>query len=246
MSNKLKEIKAWNIKFNLLTKSEIVSQVDTWLSQGRKGIHLTGVNPEQIALAQENPLQKEAILKSDIVNVDSFLPTLFLKIKGYKIKERVPSPEIFEGLLQLANDKKQKVYFLGAKENTLKLLKEIVIKEYPNLKIVGMRNGYYDENDTEKIAQEISIFEPDYLFIALPSPRKELFILKYKSVVKVGCLYGVGGAFDAKAGILKRPPKMFQKYGMEYWFRVIRNPMVYGKRMPLYLKFLKLALLGCK
>ena len=238
----LKEIHIWNVKYNLLSVEEIVLLVDKWISSGKKGIHLTGANPETIAIAQEDPLQKEAILESDIVNVDSFLPTLFLRRKGYDIKQRVPSPDVFEKLLQLADKKRQKVFFLGAKETTLVLLREKIEKEYPGINIVGMQNGYFKETELDEIASQIAQQGPDYLFIALPSPRKEKFILKYKHSINVGCLYGVGGAFDAMAGVLKRPPTWLQKYGMEYWLRVIRAPQMYVKRMPLYFKFLRLAI----
>ncbi len=241
MARDLKEIKIWNVKYNLLTVDEIVSQVDDWLMEGKRGIHLTGINPEQIAIAQYEPLQKEAILNSDIVNVDSFLPTLFLRVKGYNIKDRVPTPDVFEGLMALANRKKLRVFFLGARQHTLDLLRPILEREYPDMQIVGMRNGFFKEEELQGIANDIASLAPDFLFIALPSPRKEIFILKYKNSINVGCLYGVGGAFDAKAGILSRPPRILQKYGMEYWLRVIRNPKVYGKRMPLYFKFIKLA-----
>lgn len=240
----LKEIHIWNVKYNLLSLEEIVSLVDKWISSGRKGIHLTGANPETIAIAQEDPLQKEAIWSSDIVNVDSYLPMKFLRWKGYNIKRRVPSPDVFEGLLQLANQKHQKVYFLGARETTLTLLRKKVETNYPGINIVGMRNGFYQEDEIDEITAHIAAQAPDYLFIALPSPNKEKFILKYKNILNTGCLYGVGGAFDAMAGVLKRPPAWLQENGLEYWLRLIRNPRAYVKRMPLYFKFIKMVLLS--
>ena len=238
----LKEIKIWNIKYNLLSISEIVDIVGGWLDEGKRGIHLTGANPETIAIAQDDKLLREALLDSDIVNVDSFLPAKFLHFKGYPISHRVPTPDVFEELMKKANEKKQKVFFLGAKDETLKLMKEVLVKEYPGMQIVGMRNGYYTEDEEASVAENISQLKPDFLFIGMPSPRKERFILKYKHQIKVGCFYGVGGAFDAKAGVLSRPPKWAQHAGIEYWMRVIRQPKVYGRRMPLYLKFIKLAL----
>lgn len=242
MIQDLKEIKIWNVKYNLLTISEIVDIVNKWLDEGKRGIHLTGANPETVAIAQDDQLLREALLDSDIVNVDSFLPAKFLYLKGYSIKHRVPTPEVFEELMRTANEKKQKVFFFGAKDETLNLMKEILVKEYPDMQIVGMRNGYYTEEEEAGIAESISQLEPDFLFIGMPSPRKERFILKFKHQIRVGCFYGVGGAFDAKAGVLRRPPKWAQHAGIEYWMRVIRQPKVYGKRMPLYFKFIKLAL----
>lgn len=238
----LKEIKIWNVKYNLLTVSEIVDIVNKWLVEGRRGIHLTGANPETVALAQEDELLHEAIMDSDIVNVDSFLPTKFLLVRGYKFYHRVPTPEVFEEFMKCANEKGQKVFFFGAKQKTLDLLRDVLEKEYPNMRIVGMRNGYYKDEEEPSIAEEISKLSPDYLFVGMSSPRKERFIMKYKRQMDVGVCYGVGGAFDAKAGVLSRPPKWLQHGGLEYWLRVIRDPKVYVKRMPLYLKFIKLAL----
>ena len=241
MLKDLKEIKIWNIKYNLLTREEIVDIVSTWIAEGRKGIHLTGANPETVALAQKDAFLREALLDSDIVNVDSYLPTRYLSKKGYPMKKRVPTPEVFEDLLQSANDNKQRVFFLGAKQETLDLLITVIERRYPDLIISGMQNGYYGKENEEKVAKQIAETTSDYLFIGMSSPLKEHFIMKYKHTINVGCLYGVGGAFDAMAGVLKRPPKYLRGFGMEYWLRVIRNPKVYAKRMPLYIQFLKLA-----
>lgn len=238
----LKEIRIWNVKYNLLTISEIISIVSKWLEEGRRGIHLTGANPETIAIAQNDKLLHKAIMDSDIVNVDSFLPTRFLRLKGYHFSHRVPTPEVFEELMKCANEKRQKVFFFGAKQETLDKMKKVLEVDYPNMNIVGMRNGYYTDEEEPLIADEINKLAPDYLFVGISSPRKERFILKYKHTIDVGVFYGVGGAFDAKAGVLSRPPKWLQHGGLEYWLRVIRNPKVYGKRMPLYFKFLKIAM----
>lgn len=240
----LKEIRIWNVKYNLLTITEIVDVVCKWLSEGRRGIHLTGANPETVVIAQNDELLHQAIMDSDIVNVDSFLPTTFIRLKGYHFNHRVPTPEVFEELMRCANEKKHKVFFFGAKQDTLDKMRKVLETDYPNMNIVGMRDGYYTDEEEPMIAEEINKLAPDYLFVGISSPRKERFILKYKHLIDVGVFYGVGGAFDAKAGVLSRPPQWLQHGGMEYWLRVIRNPKVYGKRMPLYFKFLKLALFG--
>ncbi len=242
MAQDLKEIRIWDIKYNLLSVGEIVTTVLEWLMDGRRGIHLTGVNAETITIAHKVPLLRNAILDSDIVNVDSFLPAYFLKKKGFKISERVPSPDVMEAFFRVANERGMKVYFLGAKQFTLDLLKCVMEEQYPNLKIVGMHNGYYGDKEEETIAMEISSLSPDFLFIALPTPRKEQFILNYKKKIDVGVFYGVGGAFDAKAGVLKRPPKYLQEHGLEGVFRLIRNPKTMVKRTKLNLEFIRYAM----
>ena len=237
----LKEVRIWNVKYNLLTTSEIADIVSHWIDEGRKGIHLTGANADTIALAQTDQLLQRAIMDSDIVNVDSTLPAYFLRRKGYALKERVPTPDVMEEFMKIANAKRQKVFFLGAKQETLDKLKVILTREYPDMVITGMQNGYYRKEDEGDIVDNISSAAPDYLFIALPSPAKEHFILKYKKLINVGVFYGVGGALDAKSGIFKRPPKWLREYGMEYILRLLRKPNVYARRVPLTLSFIKLA-----
>ena len=236
----LKEVKIWNVKYNLLTAREIADVVKLWLKEGRKGIHLTGADAYVTVLAQEDELLRKAILESDIVNVDSFFPTKMLSMKGYDIKERVTTPDLMEELLKDANENGKKVYLLGAKEETLHALIENIMADYSNLKIVGSRNGYYTDAEEDEIAQEISNLAPDYLFIGMPSPRKEHFILKYKHTIDVGVFLGVGGAFDARANVLKRPPTFLRGHGLEAFFRVLRKPRVYGKRLWVFIDYFKM------
>lgn len=235
----LKEIRIWNIKYNLLTEAEIADIVDNWISEGKRAIHITGVNADIVGLAQDDVFLREAIMDSDIVNVDSMLPAHYLQKRGCVLKGRVATPDVMEEFLKKANSRRQKVYFLGSKQDTLDKLKKILDVEYPDLKIVGMQNGYYTIEEETIIVDKINKEAPDFLFIAFPSPRKEQFILKYKHSINVGVFYGVGGALDAKAGVLKRPPKWLRCFGLEGILRIIRKPMVHIKRMPLTFKFFK-------
>ncbi|MBO7636551.1 MAG: WecB/TagA/CpsF family glycosyltransferase [Paludibacteraceae bacterium] len=236
----LKEIHIWNIKYNLLTVDEIVMIVNKWLSEGRKGVHLTGADAYVTVLAQKDELLHRAIMESDIVNVDSYYPTKMLAKQGYEIRERVTTPDVMEGFLKSANEKGQKIYLLGAKEETLQALIEILKRDYPNMKIVGFHNGYFKEEEEDAIAEAISKVAPDYLFLGMPTPRKEHFILKYKRKIDVGVFLGVGGAFDARANVMKRPPKFMRGHGLEAFFRVLRSPRVYGKRLHIFREFDKL------
>ena len=97
----LKEVKIWNIKYNLLTAKEISDIVNSWLDGGRKGIHLTGVDACVMVQAQENDLLRKAILESDIVNIDSYLPAKKLAKLGYDVKERVTTPDVMEGFFKI-------------------------------------------------------------------------------------------------------------------------------------------------
>ena len=234
-----KEIYIWNIKINPYTKEEIVDIVEDWLKQGRRGIHLTGVNPETVTMAQENEDLKQAILESDIVNIDNTLVMHCLRLSGYRIPERAATPDVFELMLQTAENEGQSVFFLGATEQVSAKLEENVLKQYPRIKIAGRRNGFY--SDEAQIVREISELAPDFLFLGLPSPQKECFILRNKKNLNCGVCYGVGGAFDVKGEFVKRAPEWLCRLGLEGTIRILHGPIRYGSRIfKFYPTFLRL------
>jgi len=238
----MRAINIWNIKFNLLSKSQIVDAVQQMLDEGRLGIHLTGVNPETVVDAQDKPLLRQAIMESDIVNIDNMLVALTLRRHGYDVPERAATPDVFEALLQVAEQKGQSVYFLGAEQCVIDKMIENIRIQYPNLIIAGYRNGFYSQDEESDIVDAIRTLAPTYLFLGLPTPQKETFILKYKHDINVGVLYGVVGAFDVKGEKVKRAPLWLCNIGLEGFFRIMQNPSNYGKRIfKYYPKFLKLS-----
>lgn len=237
----MKTIHIWGIKINPLSRTEIIDLIDKHISSNESVFHLTGVNPETIVLAQQVPSLQKAINSSDIVSIDNMLVATFLRLLGYKIPERAASPDVFEQLLALANLKGYSVFFLGAEEEILQRMKGILKIRYPSLTIIGSRNGYYKFEEELSIVEEIGRLKPDMLFIALPSPQKELFILNYKNTIGARFAFGIGGAFDCQAGKVKRAPLWMRSIGLEGIHRALQNPSNYGNRWIKYnLKFLKL------
>ncbi len=236
-------IEIWNIKFNLLSKTEIVNVVQAWISEGHKGIHLTGVNPETVVDAQKYPQLRNAINGSDIVNVDNMFVALSLRLLGYKVPERAATPDVFELLLKTASEKGQSIYILGAEQDVLDRAIQSIKKSYPRINIVGWQDGFYAVENESAIVEHIASLSPTYLFIALPSPRKETFILNYKSSLNANVCYGVGGAIDVRGGRVQRAPAWACRIGLEGFFRVLQNPKNYGKRITKYYpSFVKLVI----
>jgi len=236
-----KEIKIWGIKINPLSKNEIVALIEQHIREETRMFHLTGVNPETITQAQEDPALRSAINSSDIVNIDNMLVVTFLRLLRKRIPERAACPDIFEKLLARANENGYSVYFLGAREEILQLMTEKMRVRYPRLIIAGARNGYFDASEEQAIVKEINNRKPDMLFIALPTPRKELFIDHNRENLGTRFAFGVGGAFDVQAGKVKRAPKWLRTIGLEGVHRSIQNPGNYGYRyVKYYLPFFRL------
>ncbi len=234
-------IPVWGIKINPLRKTDIVSLIDDHLTNKDGVMHLTGVNPETISQAQTNTELLKAINSSDLVNIDNMLVTTCLRLLGYKIPERAACPDIFELLLELSNRKGYTVYFLGAREEILVTMIEKISHKYPTINIAGSRNGYFKTEDEARIVEVIRSAGPDMLFIALPTPQKELFINRNKDRLGTRFAFGVGGAFDVQAEKVVRAPEWMRSIGLEGIHRALQNPSDYGKRyLKYYLPFLKL------
>jgi len=180
MESTNKTIYIWGIKFDLFNLNEFVDKINERIKNNITPIHITGVNPETVVHASQDEFMKQAILESDFVNIDNTTILKTLRMLGYQAPSRVATPDLFEALLELSFRKQYKVFILGAKEFVLNNAIENIRQDYPTIEISG-HHGYYQREKEDLIIDEISSFSPDMLFIALPSPEKEKFILKYKN-----------------------------------------------------------------
>lgn len=217
------------IKFNPITANEVLDFVNHWGKEGKKGIQITGVNIEQIALLEKNNEFASYINNSDIVNIDGTIVYLFLKLKGYKIKQKTLCADILYKFLHDANEKRDSIYLLGATQDTIEKVVENIHKQFPNIIIAGYNNGYF--KDEKPIVEDIKNRNPKYVFLGMPSPMKERFITKNKANLNAVVCFGVGGMFDIIAGKASRAPKWIQYFGFEWLYRITQNPIGHTKRI---------------
>lgn len=217
------------IKINPITTAQVLEYIEDCFAKNKKGVQITGVNIEQFALLKKDKSFKKYVNSSDIVNIDGIIVYLYLKFKFYKVKQRTLCAEIMKAMLQTANQKCRSIYLLGAEEETIKKLVEVISNKYPSIKIVGQHNGFF--KDEKAIVKDIESKSPDYLFIGMPSPFKERFIATYKQELNTGVCFGVGGMFDILAGVVKRAPEKYQKAGLEWIYRITQNPKEHSKRV---------------
>lgn len=181
------------------------------------------VNPETLMIAEKD-LELKEILEDDSV---SFVPDGIGVVKaskmiGVDVKERIPGIEIAEKLFEFANESKKSLYLFGAKQEVLNNLKEKIEKNYSNIKLLGMTNGYVENKEEE--FQKIIKKEPDIVLVALGIPAQEKLIYKYFKDFKKGIFVGVGGSFDVLSGTKKRAPQIFIKTNTEWLYRILKEP----------------------
>ena len=133
-------------------------------------------------------------------------------------------------LVKKSEEKGYKIFLLGAKQEIVEKTAGVLTKQYPNLEIAGFRNGYFDETEWDKVAQNIKNVSPDIVFVGITSPLKEYLIeyLQDKGINSV--LMGVGGSFDVISGKIPRAPQWVQNLNLEWLFRVAHEPRRLFKR----------------
>ena len=165
-----------------------------------------------------------------LINADGASVVWAAKKLGVPLKERVTGIDLFENLIKLANDKGYKIYLFGAKEEVVVKLKNMFEEQYPNLQIVGYRNGYFTEADEPEIVKDMAESGADMMFVAFSSPKKEYWVNKYLKQLNIPFVMGVGGSFDVMTGVTNRAPIWMQNHGLEWFYRFIQEPRRLWKR----------------
>jgi len=182
------------------------------------------LNVAKIVKAQTDTRLRNALWDGDLVLADGkpLLPTG--RPLGINLTTRVNGTDLMESLLTLCEERGFKVYFLGSKPGVIDQFVRSIRKKYVRLQISGYRNGYFSEDKTHSIIKEINLAGPNVLFLGLGTPQKELFAFDHRHDLHVSIIQGVGGSFDVLSGLVKRAPRWMQDYGLEWLYRVIREP----------------------
>lgn len=220
----IKKIDFLGIPLHVLTMDETIHQVENSISSGTQ-IHHCVINAGKVVQIQKNLFLKESVVHSDLINADGMGIVWAARFLGYKIPERVAGIDLMENLVELSFNRKYKCFFFGAQENVVKKLVDDYSKKYSRDLIAGYRNGYYDESEEYEIVKTIKESNANILFVAMTSPKKEIFLNTYKNeLIDINFIMGVGGSFDVISGLIKRAPKYMQNAGLEWLYRFLQEP----------------------
>ena len=208
--------------------------------ENNKKSFIVAINPEKILKARKDEKLKE-LLNNVTYEIPDGIGVIYAsKLRKGNIKTRITGIDSMEMLCKLSEEKKYKIFMYGAKEETIKKAKENLEIKFPNIQIVGTINGY--EKDNDKIISSINKSKADIVFVALGSPKQEYWITENMDKVSAKIFQGVGGSFDVFSGNIKRAPKWMQKIGLEWLYRLIKEPKRIFRQIKL-VKFLWLALI---
>jgi len=224
-----KRINILGSNIDALTMDETIAKVEELIEARRYTQHVV-VNAGKINLMQKDKNLRKIVNTCPLINADGMSVVWASKFLGKSLPERVAGIDLFDNLVRISEEKEYKLYFFGAKQEVVEKVVEIYKEKYPRIKVVGCRNGYFKDDESMKIAEEIRDAKPDILFVAFSSPQKEYWINEYLEVMQVPFVMGVGGSFDVVAGKTKRAPVWMQDMGLEWFYRFLQEPGRMWKR----------------
>lgn len=201
----------------------------------KRNAFIVAINPEKIMKAQQDESLRQ-LLNSATYQIPDGIGVIIASIlKGGNIRQRVTGIDMMLQLCKEAAIHQKKIFLYGAKPGIVDEAKVKLEEMFPGIQITGTLHGY--EKDEKVVADTINASGAEIIFVALGSPAQENWIIKHKEKLVPYVYQGVGGSFDVISGRLNRAPASFQKLGLEWFYRLLKEPWRW-KRQLILPKFL--------
>ncbi len=187
-------------------------------------LHHAALNVAKLVNMRRDRVLAADVAASDLITMDGMGIVWGAKLLGLTARDRVTGIDLFSELLGVCAREGFMPYFLGATGPTLDRAVEVVQARYPDLRFAGMRDGYFAVEQEGEVVSEIKLSGAHCLFIGMPTPRKERFLAAHRDELGVPFIMGVGGSFDVLSGRVRRAPKLMQRLGIEWLYRIYQEP----------------------
>lgn len=190
-------------------------------------------NSEILLYAYHNPDYCTVLNRGDRVTPDGIGVVYASKILKHPLPERVGGFDLVNVVLEKMAGTGRSVYLFGAKPGVADLASKNICKQYPGTIVCGTADGYFDSEKEQEIIKDINEKKPDLLLVCLGFPKQEAWIDAHKNQLSAKVIMGLGGSLDVFAGTVKRAPKGFQKLGLEWLYRLLKQPSRAGRMLAL-------------
>lgn len=192
------------------------------LMKEKRAAYVVTPNPEIVLEAGKNKKLRRAVNKADLVLADGIGVIYSSRILGTPIDRKIPGIDFASALMARMSDEHGSVFLLGAKPGVAEAAAYNLAEKYPGLVIAGTNDGYFEDDDM--VIEKINAVQPDFLMVCLGSPKQELWMTEHGEKLRVGLMAGLGGSLDVFAGIVERAPKKWQDMGLEWLYRLMKEP----------------------
>lgn len=212
-----------------MTGENCINEITGWIMEGHEQKSLVCANPHSLEVARKDPAFDLAIRNADLIIPDGIGIVIASKILNGSIRERITGTDIFLGLSVALNKATgERYFFLGSTEQNLMRIKEKMHQEFPKITVAGTYSPpfkpEFTEEDTKTMVEAINRAEPDVLWVGMTAPKQEKWIYHNRERLNVKFIGAIGAVFDFYTGNIKRSHPVFQKMGLEWLPRLLREP----------------------
>lgn len=202
----------------------------------RQTIQVITANPIMLMTALQQPAYMAMMQRAELIVPDGAGLVWAASYVGDPVAEKVAGIDLMHQLLAIGEGKGWRIFLLGASSEIIQITADKLKMRYPKLKLVGIRDGYFKENEEEAVLNQIREAAPDILLVGRSADKQEPWIDQHKASLGIPVIMGIGGSFDVLSGKLKRAPKIFIRLRLEWFYRLLQEPWRY-RRMLLLPKF---------
>jgi N-acetylglucosaminyldiphosphoundecaprenol N-acetyl-beta-D-mannosaminyltransferase len=228
----MERIHLLGVPISRVTGGEALERIREFIRSREPHLVVTA-DSSAVVIASEDEEFRRIVNAADLVTPDSTGILWAARRLGFPLPERVSGVDLAERVCALSPLHDYSVFFYGAAPGVAEAAAANLSARYPGLRVVGTAHGFLAEAEQESLLARIEAARPDVLLVALGIPRQEKWIHRHMQRLRVPVSIGVGGSFDVFAGNVARAPAWMQRRGLEWAYRLIKNPRKISKVLTL-------------
>jgi len=206
-----------------------VARAVEWVETGRSCRYMACANPHSLVVASHDSKFRDALQEADLLTPDGIGILLAARFLNRPLAGRVIGYDFFMALTaRLAVKRKSRYFFLGSSEQVLDLMVRRLNREFPSITVCGTHappfRDSFSKEENARMVEAINDARPDVLWVGMTAPKQEKWIYENRALLRVPFVSAVGAVFDFYAGTAERPPAIWQKLGLEWLYRLLREP----------------------
>ena len=217
------------VRVGRLTRAQAREQVET-IGRRPGSSYVVYVNAHTLNLSYRDPEYRAALNRAALVLNDGAGVAMAARMKGAPFRANLNGSDFNPQILEIAADRGWTVYFLGAREGVAEHAAAALRRRIPGLTMAGVHDGYFPEMSSAAIAARIKESGADVLMVAMGNPRQEMWLADHILETGASLGVGVGAFFDFAAGEVPRAPAWMNRMGVEWLYRLSREPRRLSKR----------------
>jgi N-acetylglucosaminyldiphosphoundecaprenol N-acetyl-beta-D-mannosaminyltransferase len=222
-----------DMKINPVQYIDVLNQMDSWIHRREIGRYIIVANVHSVMEFRTNPLFTKAVDQADLVIPDGMPLVVVGRWRGFHLKKRADGPGLMEEAMKISAEKGWRHFFYGGTPETLATFLQRMQNQWPNVQVAGSLAPPFRPLTAEEVkntSEQINNSHADILWVGLGCPKQEIWISEHHNQLKVPVTLGVGQALDLLAGIKHHAPAWMSNSGLEWLYRLVKEPRRLWKR----------------